>query len=130
MRPAAADALIIEGGKVVLMKREFEPFKGKWAIPGGFLENGESLEECSVREAKEETGLEVEIEGLLGVFSKPERDPRGTVGIVFLCRRVGGELEGSEEGEAALFPLDELPELAFDHSEILEIAKRKLKGKE
>lgn len=126
MRPAAADALIIEGGRVVLMRREFEPFKGKWAIPGGFLENGESLEGCCVREAKEETGLDVEIEGLLGAFSEPVRDPRGTVGIVFLCRNVGGELKGSEEGEAGWFPLDALPELAFDHFKVLEMAKRKL----
>jgi ADP-ribose pyrophosphatase YjhB (NUDIX family) len=82
-----------------------------------------------VREAKEETGLEVEIENLLGVFSNPARDPRGSVGAVFLCRRAGGELEGSEEGEAGWFSLENLPELAFDHSEILRMAKLKLKRK-
>ncbi len=127
MRPVAADALVIEGGKVLLMKREFEPFRGKWAIPGGFLEEGESVEECCVREAKEETGLDVEVEGLLGVFSNPARDPRGTIGIVFLCRKIGGEVGGSEEGEAKWFSLENLPELAFDHAEIL--AKAKTSGK-
>jgi 8-oxo-dGTP diphosphatase len=128
MRSAAADALVVEGGKVLLMRREFGPFRGKWAIPGGFVEAGESAEECCVREAREETGLEVEIEMLLGVFSNPARDPRGTIGIVFLCRRVGGKLGGSVEGEAEWFPLEELPALAFDHAEILERLKEGLKG--
>lgn len=128
MRRAAADALIVEGGKVVLIRRAFEPFKGKWAIPGGFVEEGESAEECCVREAREEIGLEVEIEKLLGVFSNPERDPRGTIGIAFLCRVVGGELKGSEEGEAKWFPLEELPPLAFDHAGIIGMARERTAG--
>lgn len=124
MRPVAADALLIEGNKVLLIRRGNEPFKGKWAIPGGFLEENETLEECCVREAKEETNLEVRVVKLLGIFSKPSRDPRKTVGAVFICERVSGEIRGGDDAaEAKWFPLDKLPEMAFDHREILRLAR-------
>lgn len=120
MRPVAADALIVNEGKIVLVKRGREPFEGKWALPGGFVDEGESVEEACVREAKEETGLDVRVKELVGVFSKPERDPRGTVGVAFLCELVGGELIGGDDArEAKWFSLDSLPELAFDHREII-----------
>ena len=130
MRPVAADALLVEGNKVLLIRRGKEPFLGKWAIPGGFLEENETLEQCCVREAKEETGLEVRIEGLLGVFSEPGRDPRGTVGVVFLCKRIGvGEAKGGDDAEEAKwFQLDSLPEMAFDHGKILETQKNAFKN--
>lgn len=128
MRPVAADALIIEGNRILLIKRGKEPFRGKWAIPGGFLEEKETLEQCCVREAKEETGLEVEVEGLLGVFSEPGRDPRGTVGVVFFCKRVSGEIQGGDDAEEAKwFSLDKLPEMAFDHGKIIEKASKNKK---
>jgi len=125
MRPVAADALIVREGKIVLVKRGREPFEGKWALPGGFVDSGESVEEACVREAKEETGLDVRVKELVGVFSNPRRDPRGTVGIAFLCEAMGGEMKGGDDArEAAWFPLEELPELAFDHKEIINMIER------
>ncbi len=120
MRPATVDALILENEKIMLIKRGSKPDKGKWALPGGFVDNGESAEEACTREAKEETGLDVEIVGLAGVFSDPGRDPRGTISIAYLCRKKGGNVqEGDDADEARWFRLDGLPELAFDHKKII-----------
>ncbi len=125
MRPVAADALIVKEGKIVLIRRGNEPFEGKWALPGGFVDAGESVEEACVREAKEETGLDVQVKELVGVFSKPERDPRGTVGVAFLCEVMGGKMKGGDDArEAAWFLLDGLPDLAFDHKEIINMIER------
>ncbi|MBD3397794.1 NUDIX domain-containing protein [Candidatus Micrarchaeota archaeon] len=126
MRPVAADALIVNDGKVVLVKRKKEPFEGKWALPGGFVDSGESVEDACVREAKEETGLEVRIKEMVGVFSKPGRDPRGTVGVAFLCKVISGEIRGGDDAaEARWFSLGQLPEVAFDHKEVISAVKRK-----
>lgn len=122
------DPLIVTKGKeVVLVKRKFDPFRGYYALPGGFVEYGETVESACVREALEETGLKVEIEKITGVYSDPNRDPRGhVISIVFLCRRVGGELakETHETKEAKAFARDELKniKLAFDHEKILKDA--------
>jgi len=117
------DAVIKRGDMVVLIKRKYDPFKGCWAIPGGFVEYGETVDDAVVREAKEETGLEVEIEGLVGVYSDPARDPRGhVVSVCFLCKAVGGELIAETDAEdVGEFEIDELKdlELAFDHRKIL-----------
>ncbi len=118
------DGVLIEEGKILLIRRGREPFKGKWALPGGFVEYGESVEDAVIREFKEETGLDAEIIKLLGVYSDPNRDPRGhTVSIVYMLKRKGGELkEGDDAAEVGFFPLDSLPELAFDHGKIIEDA--------
>jgi 8-oxo-dGTP diphosphatase len=127
MRPFVTDALIVRNGGIVLILRKNEPFKGKWALPGGFAEADETAEQCCAREALEETGLSVRVKRLIGVFSGPERDPRGTVAAAYLCEVVGGELKGGDDAKAAeWFPLDRLPELGFDHSRIIEKAKRLL----
>ena len=122
MRPTTVDALIIENEKIVLIKRGTEPFRGKWALPGGFVDSGETAEGACVREAKEETGLEVKVEKLVGVFSEPGRDPeRGTIAVAYFCSMGGGELKGGDDAQKAeWFPLEELPELAFDHKKIIE----------
>ena len=122
MRPAAVDALIVKGDEIVLIKRGKEPFRGKWALPGGFVDEGETAEEACAREAKEETGLDVEVGELVGVFSEPERDPqRGTIAVAYLCKLVGGKLDGADDAEKAeWFPLGKLPKLAFDHGKIIE----------
>jgi len=109
--------------KIVLIKRAESPFKGLYAIPGGFVEYGENVEDAAVREMKEETGLDVKLLGIIGVYSKPDRDPRGhVVSIAYLAEAVGGSLKPSTETkEVKAFKIDEVPEnLAFDHKDILE----------
>jgi 8-oxo-dGTP diphosphatase len=116
------DAVIVDPGRgVVLIRRRNPPFAGSWALPGGFVDPGESCESACVREAREETTLEVEIVGLLGVYSDPTRDPRfPTASAVYLCRPVGGRLEAADDASEARYfsDLDGVP-LAFDHRRIL-----------
>jgi 8-oxo-dGTP diphosphatase len=115
--------ITIDPGEIVLVKRAFDPYKDYWALPGGFVEYGETVENAAVREAKEETGLDIRIERLSGVYSDPKRDPRGhSVSICFLCRAVGGQLKTSNETkEVKRFSKKELKKirLAFDHEAML-----------
>ncbi len=116
------DVIIDVGGRIPLIKRGSPPFKGYWAIPGGIVEEDETVEEAAVREAREETGLEIERLRLLGVYSEPGRDPRGrSVTIAFAARVEGGEpVSGSDAADVALFDPTDLPGgLAFDHGKIL-----------
>lgn len=117
----AVDAVISHDDGVVLIERGQPPFEGAWALPGGFVEVGETVEQACIREAREETGLEVELTGLVGVYSDPKRDPRGhVVSVTFAAESVGGTLAGGDDAaRATVFDLDDLPELAFDHAEIL-----------
>jgi len=134
-RPTVACDLVIisrEAGdlNVLLVKRGQEPFKGMWALPGGFMEWDESCEETAARELFEETGVkDVELK-MVGVFSEPGRDPRGTiVSVAYLGVVDGGDLElnaGDDAAEAAWFKLSDLPDLGFDHSEILKQALKML----
>ena len=125
MRPFVTDAVIVREGRIVLIRRNKEPFKGMWALPGGFAEEKETAELCCQREAYEETGLKVRAKRLVGVFSDPERDPRGTIAGAYICELIGGELKGGDDAkEAKWFSLEELPELAFDHKKIIEEAKK------
>lgn len=126
-RPAVTvDGIILFDDKIVLIKRRKEPFRGFWALPGGFIEYGEKAEEAVIREVKEETGLDVKIEKLVGVYSDPRRDPRGhTVSICYLCKVVGGELRASSDAaEVRIFDLKDLSslKLAFDHAQMLKDA--------
>lgn len=108
-------------GEIVLIKRGHEPFAGQWAIPGGFVEYGETVEEAAVREANEETGLDIRLDRLVGVYSDPGRDPRGhTVSVVFIATPTGGTLRADSDAADALKTSDwrNLP-LAFDHARIL-----------
>lgn len=115
------DVVIKTSGGVVLVRRAREPYKGKWALPGGFVRYGEKVEDAVVREALEETGLKVKLLELVGVYSAPSRDPRGhVVSVCFAARPVGGELRaGKEVKEARAFKRIPWKELAFDHAEIL-----------
>lgn len=119
-KPTVDGVVPWEGG-VVLVRRAREPFRGMWALPGGFVDYGEPPERAVVREVKEETGLEVRVARLVGVYGSPDRDPRGhTIGIVYECEAVGGELRGGDDAaEARAWPPDGLPELAFDHGRVL-----------
>jgi ADP-ribose pyrophosphatase YjhB (NUDIX family) len=104
---------------IVLIERGNEPFG--WAIPGGFVDYGESVEDAAVREAEEETNLKVELTNLLGVYSNPGRDPRHhTISVVFVARASGKPLAGDDAKNLAVFHEQNLPSnLAFDHAEIL-----------
>lgn len=105
---------------VVLVRRRNPPHG--WAIPGGFIEYGESAEACAVREAEEETGLRVTLTGLLGVYSDPARDPRfHTISTVFTAEGKGEARADSDAAEIGVFAADELPaDIAFDHRRILD----------
>jgi 8-oxo-dGTP diphosphatase len=126
--PVTGDAVIIRDDRVLLVKRRNEPYKGQWCLPGGFMDEGESIEETVVREAREETGLGVEPKGIVGVYSKPKRDPRGHVlTVAFLCSAKGGRAKGGDDAsDARWFSLNDLPELAFDHGGIVKDAKKLL----
>jgi 8-oxo-dGTP diphosphatase len=115
------DALWIAGGRVLLVRRGREPFKGRWALPGGFVEVGESVEEAVLRELSEETGLAPREYRLQGVYSRPGRDPRRpTVSVVFRVRgKPSFPTGGSDAREARWLPLAEARGLAFDHDEIV-----------
>jgi len=110
---------------IVLIKRKNDPFKGSWAIPGGFQEIGETLEQTAIREMKEETGLDIIILDQLRVYSNPDRDPRGHVNSIgFVAKAYEIPRSGDDAAEAAVFPIEMMPKmyssLAFDHKERLE----------
>ena len=119
--------------KVLLVKRGIEPFKGKWAIPGGFVRMHESLEEAAKRELEEETGVKDVYLEQLYTFGEPKRDPRGrviTVSYVALINSNKIKLSASTDvSEAKWFSASDCPTLAFDHKTILEYALKRIKWK-
>ena len=123
-----ADGVILKAKKILLVKRKNEPFKGKWALPGGFVEYGERVEESVIREVHEETGLKTKIRDFIGVYSNPNRDPRGhTVSVVYILDIQGGELKsGDDATDVKFFNLKDLPELSFDHDLIIRDALREI----
>ncbi len=122
------DGVIIKDHMIVLVKRSKSPFEGQYALPGGFVEYGETVESALIREIAEETGLEVKIKSLIGVYSDPNRDPRGhVVSLAFKAQITGGELSsGSDAREVRLFDIRNLPRLAFDHEKIIQDALKQI----
>lgn len=118
----------------ILIKRKNDPYKDCWALPGGFVEYGESVETAAIREAKEETSIDVELKNLVNVYSKPDRDPRGhTVTVAFTAKGNMNNMKAdSDAKEIAIFSAENLDEIeiAFDHEEIikdcLKVAKNDL----
>ncbi|HXQ31878.1 MAG TPA: NUDIX hydrolase [Steroidobacteraceae bacterium] len=103
---------------IVLIERRHPPLG--WALPGGFVDVGETVEAAAVREAREETGLAVELGALLGVYSDPARDPRGhTVGVVFVGRARGNPVAADDARAVAAVDPAKPPPLAFDHARII-----------
>ncbi len=134
-RPAVTTDCVIFGRtpdgqrRLLLVQRGGEPFKGMWAFPGGFLNMDETLEECARRELKEETGLETPLRfEELKSFSAVDRDPRGrTITVAFLAEVPLTEVQGADDAaDARWFALDEVPPLAFDHDEVLQVALQRL----
>jgi len=114
-----ADLIIEYNRGIVLIKRKNPP-EG-WALPGGFVEYGESLETAAVREAKEETGLDVELLRQFHTYSDPKRDPRHhTITTVFIAKAKGKAIAGDDAKEIGVFSKDILPDqIAFDHRDII-----------
>jgi 8-oxo-dGTP diphosphatase len=127
-----ADGIVTRGNEILLIKRGKEPFKGSHALPGGFLNYGERLEECVVREVFEETGLKTRVVDLAGVYSAPDRDPRGHfVTAVYHLQPLSGTVKAGDDASAAEWvPLDRLPKFAFDHGKIIQdfLARKKTRN--
>jgi 8-oxo-dGTP diphosphatase len=118
---------------VLLVKRGIPPFQGRWAIPGGFVLEGESLDDAALRELREETGVaDVYLEQLYS-FGDLDRDPRGRVVTIAYYALVSADrappVAGTDAAEAGWWPTDERPELAFDHARILDYAIERLRNK-
>ncbi len=127
-----ADAIIYDEDKgIVLIERANIPLG--FALPGGFVDVGESVEEAAIREMKEETNLDIELLGILGVYSKPERDPRfHTMTVCFVAKAIDSNslMAGDDAKKANFYALDNLPEkLCFDHGKMIEDFKEFLKNK-
>ena len=114
-------AVVIEGGKVLLVRRGHAPLEGRWTLPGGFVDYGESLESAALREAEEETSLKIDLLYQLGAYSDPKRDPRQhTISVVFVARATGKPKAGDDAKDVGVFFRNSIPEqLAFDHAKIL-----------
>lgn len=117
-------------GYVLLIRRKHEPFRGSYALPGGFVELGETVENACRRELKEETGLGVGALRLIGVYSDPDRDPRGhTCSVAYLAGVGEAEVHAGDDAAAAEWVADWRTEaLAFDHAQILADAEQLLKS--
>lgn len=120
------DAVVVRGGRLLAIRRGRPPFRGRPALPGGFVNLGETLRSAVVREVREETGLDVEPTDVVGVFSAPGRDPRGAVvSVAFRARIVGGRPRAGDDAADLLWLVpSDLPEMAFDHREIVRAALR------
>lgn len=133
-RPGQASAASAASIEVLLVERANEPFRGSWALPGGFVEIDEDLSQAARRELREETGVDIGPDDerfvQLGAFGRPGRDPRGRViSVVYLagvCRSGSEPTPGDDAARAEWFPVSRLPELAFDHAEILAEARKRL----
>ncbi len=124
--PTVDVVILLPGDRVVLVARRNPPLG--WALPGGFVDEGEKLEAAAVREAKEETGLDVALDEQFLTYSDPRRDPRRhTLSTVFIGRASGAPESGDDAADARAFPWDALPQgVVFDHDEILADVRRYL----
>lgn len=123
MSPAlTVDAVVFDArGGLLLIRRKFPPFKGRYALPGGFVEIGETVETAAARELHEETGLRCKSLRLVGIYSDPKRDPRRhTVSVAFLVQIAGKKPQAGDDADAAEFVADwHRKTLAFDHNKIV-----------
>lgn len=125
-RAVTADGLVIQKEKILLVRRNHGPYEGFWAIPGGYVELGETCEEAVLREVEEETGLKTKIKDFVGVYSAPSRDPKQTITVAYLLAIKDGTVQKSEEAtDIKWFSLNKLPPLAFDHQKIIKDCVKK-----
>lgn len=129
-RPAVVDGIVFnKDNKILLIKRKRNPYKGYFAIPGGFIDWKETAKEAVIRELKEETNLEVEIIDFFNFYDSIDRDKkRQTISLVFICHTTGKLADvkaGDDAADYGWFDLNNLPELAFDHQKILNDLKNK-----
>ena len=116
--------------KVLLIERGFDPYKGCWAFPGGFMNMDETTEQCATRELEEETGMKVTELQQIGAYSKVDRDPRGrtiTVAYLIVIDAPVAVIGQDDAAKAQWFPIDALPPLAFDHEDIMKDAINMIK---
>ena len=118
------DAVIVcDNDSIILIKRKNSPYKGLWALPGGFVEYGETVESAVLREVMEETGLKIDLNEVSGVYSYSHRDPRGhIITICFTAQKKGGNLKANTDAiEVDCLKLDDIFKLnlAFDHKKII-----------
>ena len=115
------DGAILREKKILLIKRKNKPFKGNWALPGGFVEYGEKVEDAVIREIYEETSLKTKVCEIVGIYSDPNRDPRGhVVSVVYILEELAGNIKGGDDAsDAKFFDIEDLPKLAFDHDKIV-----------
>jgi 8-oxo-dGTP diphosphatase len=119
-RKVATDIIAVKAGKIALIKRKADPFKGYYALPGGGVDPHETVEEAALRELKEETNLDGKIDCLVGFYDSPDRDPRHAITFAYVVS-AEGELKAADDAtEAEWFDLENLPPLAFDHAKIIE----------
>ena len=105
---------VLEEDRLLLVRRRFNPEKGKWSLPAGFLDSGDDPQACAIREAHEETGLEVHLTGLLDVIHNPPQKGGATLFVLYAAEVSGGRLQAADDAlDAGFFPVDALPELAF-----------------
>ena len=128
-----ADIFIFdENLNFILIKRKNDPYKDYWALPGGFVEYGESVETAAIREAKEETSIDVELMDLVNVYSEPDRDPRGhTITIAYTAKgNIDNREADSDAKEIGVFSSEKLNEIniAFDHEKIIKDCLNKAKS--
>ena len=117
--------------KVLLIQRGFDPYKGCWAFPGGFMNMDETTEECAIRELEEEAGLRLSKVQQIGTYSKVDRDPRGrtiTVAYLAIIDKPVAVTGQDDAAKAEWFPIDALPPLAFDHEDIIRDVIRSYKN--
>jgi len=122
------DVLLVKKDTLLLIKRLKDPYKDCWALPGGFVEENEDLHDAAKRELIEETNVSIEKLEQIGAFGKPFRDPRShTVSVAYFGRVAEDTIAiaADDAKEAQWFPINNLPELAFDHKEIIQAAFKK-----
>lgn len=120
-RVLTVDAVVLDEGQVLLIKRKNDPYAGYWALPGGYVDFNETAQAAAHRELEEETGLSALSSVFVGLFDEPDRHPRQVVSAAYLVAAWEGELKaGDDAAEAAWFPVDALPDaLGFDHRRII-----------